>query len=68
MNHTDEQQKLHGSDMLQEQDELCLSSKAEEIEAVENRFLLGIHNGLHVAYYTEGSNFGLKKVPVSSWK
>ena len=28
--HTDEQQKLHASDMLQEQDELCLSSKAED--------------------------------------
>ena len=34
--------------------------KQRTIEAVENRLLLGIHNGLHVAYYTEGSNFGLK--------
>ncbi|KAL5503580.1 hypothetical protein EMCRGX_G010552 [Ephydatia muelleri] len=30
VNHTDEQQKLHASDMLQEQDELRLSSKAED--------------------------------------
>ena len=34
--------------------------KQRTIEAVENRFLLCIHNGLHVANYTEGSNFGLK--------
>ena len=34
--------------------------KQRTIGAIENRFLLGTHNGLHVVYYTEDSNFGFK--------
>ena len=48
MNHTDEQQNCMLQTCCRNKTNYICPQKQKSIKAVENRFLLGIHNGLHV--------------------